>query len=395
MILLNFFLLASLFSFLLSILVLLYLNFLRKNFFNYTLLRIKQGEILKGEEIKGLQTYIKDYFSGIKLWLSYRILEETGGDKYKERAISDLENQEDFLKSAATNYLKNFKDKETFEKLQSNLKKDEILLEFHTINSLVDISIREFNLFRENFEKKPVLLLKMAMELLPHLDEEKKKELFLSIKKHFYQKEEIMGKILPFLESFEDSSLYEEILYQLDIFPLSFQEGFIKMFLKRGGIQKYLNFFDFKFKTAPENQKYIYIHFFAEHYSEKNFREALEFFYTLREKEREVFLKDYFPEPEQFVQFIISLKGEISINCMDIIIEKLTLLKHPKTLEAMENLINISKNKDSSLFKFFNLISQWKEEEMKGLLLWILTKIENPFYREKINNFLREKRFAF
>lgn len=391
----KFFLIFSLFSFLILISILFYYYFLKKNPFNYFLLNLKQGEILKEEEIKGLLPFIQESFSFEKRWLSYRVLEEVGDIKYKEKAIFDLENSESYIKSAAINYLKNVKDKEIFESILKYLKSEDFLLKFHSINTLRFISIENFDFFKKNFEEKPNLLLQVALELLPHLDKEKKKELFFIMKKHFYQREDVMDKVLPHLESLSEEDIFEEILYQLDIFPPSFQEGFINLFLKKREIKKYFQYFDFKFKTVPENLRYIYVYGFSQYYSDKDFRQALEFFLCLNDKEKEIFLKDYFPEPDQFIQFIISLKGEIPSPCLNITIEKLTLLKHPRTLEAMENLLDISKNKDSLLFKFFNLIKEWKEEEIKGLILWILTKMENPLYRDKVNNFIKEKKFDF
>lgn len=393
MIIFKFFLISSFISFLILISVLFYYLLLREKKFSYFLLRFKQGEILKEEELEGLFPFIKDSFSCEKRWLSYRVLEGVGDTKYKEKAIEDLENSKNYIKSAAINYLKNNKNKEVFESILKFLKSEDILLKFHSINTLRFISLKDFDNFKKNFEEKPILLLQVALELLPHLDKERKIELFLIIKKYFYQREDVMDKILPHMESLSEEDTFEEILYQLDIFPPSFQENYINLFLKRRKLQKYFQYFDFKFNTAPENIRYIYVYGFSQYYSDKDFRQALEFFLCLNEKEKEIFLKDYFPEPDQFIQFIISLKGEIPAPCLNIITEKMTLLKHPKTLEAMENLLDISKNRDYLLFKFFNLIKEWKEEEIKGLILWILTKMENPLYRDKVNDFIKEKKF--
>ncbi|MEJ5166205.1 MAG: hypothetical protein WHV67_04160 [Thermoanaerobaculia bacterium] len=395
MMLFNFFVISSLFSFLILISVFLYYLFLREKKFSYFLSRFKQGEILRAEELEGLLPFIKDSFSSEKRWFSYRILETIGDTKYKERAIFDLENSENYIKSAAINYLKNVKKKEVFEIILKFLKSEDVLLKLHSINTLKFISMENYDFFKRNFEERPILFIEVALELFPHLDKEKRKELFFIIKKHFCQKEDVMEKILPYIEILSEEDTYEEILYQLDIFPPSFQEGFINLFLKRREIQKYFQYFDFKFKTVPGNLRYIYVSFFSQYYCDKDFRQALEFFLCLNEKEKEIFLKDYFPEPDQFIQFIISLKGGIPASCLNIIVEKLTLLKHPKTLETMENLLDISKNKDSLLFKFFNLIKEWKEDEIKGLILWILTKMENPLYRDRVNNFIKEKKFDF
>lgn len=393
MIFLEFFLFFSIFSFLILLLILTYFSFLQKNVFSYSLSRIIQGEVFKERDFETLSAFGKNNFSGKKLWLSYRLWEYKRDLRHLEKAYKDLENRENIIKSAAINYFGALKEEKTFEKILPFLKSENFLLRIHAINSLKEISLKNFNLFKKEFEKNPNLLLEVSLEILYGLEKENKRDLFFLLKKYFYNREEIMERWVPFLENFFDKNLYEEILYQLDIFPLSFQEGFINIFLKNMEVQNYISFFDLKFKTSPPKLRYIYIYGFAYYYSEKDFKQALEFLDLLQDNEKEIFLKKYFPQPEEFMDFLINLNSPVPENCFNIIIEKITLLKHPKTLKVMENLLSISKNKDPLIFKFFNLILDWKEEEIKKMLLWILTKIENPVYREKIYGFLKEKNF--
>ncbi len=157
-------------------------------------------------------------------------------------------------------------------------------------------------------------------------------------------------------------------------------------------LKKYITYFEFKLKTAEEKIRYIYIYPFALCYSDLDFKKALEFTNVLNEKEREIFLENYFPDPENYINFLMELKN-IPSNSFNLIIERLSLLKSSKTIDVLENILNYCKEKDRILFRFSNLVIHWEKEEIKKILFWLLTKIENPAYREKIENIIREKKF--
>jgi len=392
MIIAKIFILSSILSFLFLAIVLTYYSILKKNNFGFALKRILQMEKLSDEEIKNLNRYIDDSSSEILRWFSYYVLEKSNDKKFLEKSFFDLNNKSSLIQSGAINYIGNFPELNNLNKLFPFLKNENLILKLHTINSIKNISLKNFENFKREFEARPNQLIDPALNLFYDLKKEEKKELFLIIKKFFNLKEDIILKTLDFFNDFADENLYEEILYQLDIFPISFQEKFVKLFSKNMDLKKYIPFFEFKLKTIPEKAKYIYIYPFALYFSDLDFKKAAEFANNLNEREMEEFLENYFTDPEKYLNFLIILKN-IPSNSFDLIIEKLSLLKSPKTIDVLENILNYCKEKDKILFRFSNLIIHWEKEDKKKILFWILTKIENPSYREKIENIIKEMKF--
>lgn len=351
-----------------------------------------QMEKLKEGEIKDLVFFINES-SLKKLWFSYFVLEESKSENFLNRAFSDLKKEVLFIQSAVINYLKIFGKKEFFEIIIPYLKSKDPILKLHAINSLKEISINNFDYFKEKFEKEPTKLIELALNLFEVLENNKKKELFFIIKKYFSKNENIMLKVASSISDFLTQKDKEELLYQLDLFPISFQEIFIKIFSEKMEVKDYIKYFNFKFNTSDEKTRFIYIYPFSLYYSEFDYKKTLDFIKNLSGEEMEIFFGSYFPDPENFVNLLLNLKKEISINTIEIILERLSILKEQKTIDVLENILENISQRDKLIFKFSNLIIHWKNEEIKPVLFWALTKIENPAYREKITNIIKEKRF--
>lgn len=392
MILIKIFFYSSFLSLILLLIFLVFDYFKKKDKFYWAFKNMIQMEKLKEGEIKDLVFFINES-SLKKLWFSYFVLEESKSENFLNRAFSDLKKEVLFIQSAVINYLKIFGKKEFFEIIIPYLKSKDPILKLHAINSLKEISINNFDYFKEKFEKEPTKLIELALNLFEVLENNKKKELFFIIKKYFSKNENIMLKVASSISDFLTQKDKEELLYQLDLFPISFQEIFIKIFSEKMEVKDYIKYFNFKFNTSDEKTRFIYIYPFSLYYSEFDYKKTLDFIKNLSGEEMEIFFGSYFPDPENFVNLLLNLKKEISINTIEIILERLSILKEQKTIDVLENILENISQRDKLIFKFSNLIIHWKNEEIKPVLFWALTKIENPAYREKITNIIKEKRF--
>ncbi len=77
MIILKIFIISSVLSFFILLVLLIYFKIFKKNRFTFTLKKILEMEKLKEEEIKNLKRFVKDFSSKILRWFSYYILEKT------------------------------------------------------------------------------------------------------------------------------------------------------------------------------------------------------------------------------------------------------------------------------------------------------------------------------
>ncbi len=180
------------------------------------------------------------------------------------------------------------------------------------------------------------------------------------------------------------------MLFQLDAYPVGFQREFLKIYAKNFNLEKNISYLFFKLNTLPKEIRVHYMPIFSQYFSEKNYLETLNFIENLEDKELETFLIEYFPDPENFINFVLNLKRNLTSKGFEILLEKLSLIVHSKLNEAVMNLLEKSQEREGLILKISSLALDWKGRDIKPLLFWILTKTHNPIYRNKISNTIEE-----
>lgn len=393
MIISEIFILSSLLSFIILFIYLIFNSIYIRNKFNFYLQKTIQMDKIKKEEFNDFFLDKNRYIKGNKLWFLYLFLEIKGDNSFIKKASQDLKINLNFLQSACILYLSKFKAIEYIDLIYPFLKNENILLRYHSILSMSELFKDNFELFKERFDEKPSSLIDVGINLFEKIKKEEKKELFKMIRKHFSKNENVILKTVDYIEDFFEEIDYEDLLYQLDVFPLSFQEKFLKIFSKKMEVKNYIKYFNFKYDSLPKELRYVYVYPFANYYSDLDFNRSLEFINKLNDKEIEIFFKEYFPSPENYISLLKTLKKEFTLETYEIILEKISLLRYENAIDLLESIIEKTKQKDRILFKFSNLILDWKKDDIKKILFWILTKTENPAYRDKISNLIREMKF--
>ncbi len=126
-------------------------------------------------------------------------LRKNNDNRFLKKAIVDLNDKSLFIQSGAINYLGSFSELNNFNKLWPFLNNDNIILKLNAINSIKNISLKNFEDFKREFEAKPSQFINPALNLFYDLKKEEKKELFLLIKKKFNLDEDVALKTLFFL----------------------------------------------------------------------------------------------------------------------------------------------------------------------------------------------------